>query len=40
MLNRTTILGLITLGVLLIMIVYIAITPSPFGNLPSIAKIP
>lgn len=39
MLNRTTILGLITLGVLLIMLAYIAFTPSPFGNLPLLVKI-
>jgi len=30
MLNRNLILGIITIGVLLIMLAYIAITPSPF----------
>jgi hypothetical protein len=30
MLNRNVILGLITIGVLLVMLAYIAIMPSPF----------
>jgi hypothetical protein len=30
MLTRNTIMGLITIGVLVIMMLYIAITPSPF----------
>ena len=30
MLNRNTIMGLITIGVLLVIMLYIAVTPSPF----------
>ena len=40
MLNRNVILGLITIGILIIMMAYMAVTPSPLGNWPYVIKIP